>query len=494
VTSSNGATKSADTMASIASGDLAVAAEICAAAPYPVVLLDSGELREVARSPSFPATLPAAGDQDAAWSRLRAVARRVIGCGTAETLTLSGSGRGRRGPTAHVAPVGAPVVCGVVVWLAQPDGMSSSEAERAVAAKSRFLAAASHDLRQPFQAMRLFLGVLMSQVSDPGPQRAGQMLGQALSSGEALLNALLDISTLDAGTVQPKRQVFAIDELCERLVEEMRPQAAEKNLGLRQRLFRAHVGSDPMLVERVLRNLLTNAIRYTRHGRVLLAFRRRGTAIELQVWDTGFGIPKEQLDVIFEEFHQLENPERDRTRGLGLGLAIVRRICRLLDLPVQVRSQLGRGSMFSIMLPCAAPAGEAADEQEAPAVDLAGRRLLVIDDDLLVLESLRATLESWDCDVVAAEDMAGVVSALDEWEPEIILSDLRLRNNLSGFEVIDRIRAILGRPVPAIVLTGETGESQLNEGRRRGLAYLHKPVRSDQLRHVLGNSLEQAAE
>lgn len=230
-----------------------------------------------------------------------------------------------------------------------------AEAQRANQAKTRFLAAASHDLRQPFQAMSLFHHILMSRLEDPGQRDIATKLGEAMNAGSALLNALLDTTALEAGTVKPRLEVFAFQSLAERLATEIAEQAAGKGLALRTVATSAQVYSDPVLLERLLRNLLVNALRYTQAGRILLGCRRRGGRLVVQVCDTGPGIPPAQLERIFDDFYRGgTGAEGDGPRGLGLGLATVRRMSLLLDHPVTVRSMEGRGTVFSVSLPLAA--------------------------------------------------------------------------------------------------------------------------------------------
>ncbi len=372
-----------------------------------------------------------------------------------------------------------------------------AEIERTSAARSRFLASASHDLRQPFQAMRLFLDALCSQITDEKARHTADMLGNAMTAGERLLNALLDISTLDAGTVQPDLQTVALDELLGQLVEEFRPQGQEKGLRLRARLCPGTTVTDPVLFGRIMRNLLSNAIRYTQRGGLLLAMRRRGDQWRIEVWDTGFGVPDEQLTAIFDEFHQLQNPNRDPTRGLGLGLAIVRRLSDLLGTSVDVRSRVGRGTVFSVTIDAAAPlADEPAPDTTATAAAappasggavLAGMTVLAVDDEAMVLTGLQMILESWGCTVAAAGDMREVFAVLDALPepPAVILTDLRLPGTVSGFDVIDRVRRLYNRDIPAVVLSGETAQSALLEGQRRGCSFLHKPLHPGELRQVL---------
>ncbi|KAA0571035.1 hybrid sensor histidine kinase/response regulator [Azospirillum sp. Sh1] len=380
--------------------------------------------------------------------------------------------------------------------IAQLAETMRAEVARTTAARSRFLASASHDLRQPFQAMRLFLDALTTQVEgNARATRTAGMLANAMTAGEQLLNALLDISTLDAGTVEADLQPVSLDAMLQSLAEEFRPQAEEKGLRLRVHLpCRAVTRSDPVLLGRIVRNLLANAIRYTQRGGILLGLRKRDGQWRIEVWDTGFGIPQDKLDVIFDEFHQLTNPARDPTRGLGLGLAIVRRLSVLLSAPVDVRSRSGRGSVFAVTVDrlegeealADTPSATASADQGA-AVPLDGMRILVVDDDSMVLSGLLLTLESWGCAFVSASNMREVFAAVDglEGPPDAILTDLRLPGKVSGFDVIDRVRKLFKADIPAVVLTGETAPESLLEGQRRGCAFLHKPLHPGDLRRVL---------
>lgn len=227
------------------------------------------------------------------------------------------------------------------------------QAEHANAAKSRFLASASHDLRQPFQAMRLFLDILMAMDLDPKAQSALRGLHGAVTAGSELLTALLDVSSFEAGTIQPTVGELDLQEILSEVVAEHVSVAAEQGLRLDLHCVPLTVRSDRVLLKRMVRNLVQNALRYTERGGILIAGRRRGTAVVVQVWDTGCGIAEEQLPSIFEDFYQVGNSARDRSKGLGLGLSIVQRMGRLLDHPVQVTSRLGRGSVFSVTVPAA---------------------------------------------------------------------------------------------------------------------------------------------
>ncbi|WP_448191212.1 sensor histidine kinase [Azospirillum sp. sgz301742] len=241
-----------------------------------------------------------------------------------------------------------------------------AEAERANQAKTRFLATASHDLRQPFQAMSLFHHILMARLHEPKQLEVAGKLGEALAAGNALLNTLLDASALEAGTVQPRFAEVAVNEIVERLATEFADQAAGKGLGFRMVGTSAVVRSDPVLLERMVRNLLVNALRYTDAGAILMGCRRRGASLCIEVWDTGPGIPADQLQRIFEDFYRCDGNRGDNTGGLGLGLSIVRRMAQILDHHIIVRSKVGHGTVFAISMPLIVDAGEAASPAPAP--------------------------------------------------------------------------------------------------------------------------------
>ncbi|HYH22786.1 MAG TPA: MASE3 domain-containing protein [Azospirillum sp.] len=375
---------------------------------------------------------------------------------------------------------------------------SRRAAERANAAKTRFLAAASHDLRQPVQALLLFAHALYGRL-DGHPARAlVDTMRQALDALKTLLDGLLDISKLEAGVVVPKVQPFAVATLLDQLEAEYAPRMAEKGLRLRVVRSSAWVDSDPTLLLRILRNILENALRYTQSGGVLLGCRRGpgGGRLRLVVADTGPGIPRDRLDDIFEEFVQIANAERDRAQGLGLGLAIVKRLANLLDHPVDVRTAPGRGACFTVAAPLArppratAPAGRTA---EAPPEH---GFAVVIDDEAIILDGMRALLESWGFDVetaVSADEALRVIAARRR-PPDVLISDYRLGGGRTGVEAIRAVRGAWGAAVPSILLTGDTGPDRLLEAQRSGVDVLHKPVTPGQLRTLIHTVRERALE
>ncbi len=370
--------------------------------------------------------------------------------------------------------------------LAQRLKIEKEAADRANRAKSSFLAAASHDLRQPIHALGLFIGALRSVAIPAEGARLVEQIERSTQALDGLFNAILDISRLDAGVVEPRPVAFPIRPLIERIVGEHAEEALAKGLDLRCAPCRAVVRSDPILVERILRNLVSNAVKHTQRGRVLVGC-RMGSPLRLQVWDTGAGIPAALQERVFEEYFQVANPERDRAQGLGLGLAIVRRLTDLLGETLVLRSVLGRGSCFSVTLP-RAPAGEVPPPPPADA-DYAPRGLIaVIDDETAVREAMEALLASWGHRTVAAasgEEALARLSALGA-PPDLIICDYRLPSDETGAAVIARLRASLGAHIPAMLVTGDTAPERIAQAQASGLPLLHKPIANARLRAAIG--------
>lgn len=327
-------------------------------------------------------------------------------------------------------------------------------ARRASEAKTRFFAAASHDLRQPFQAMRLFLHILERRLHDEETQMIVGNLGDSMTAGETLLSTLLDMATLEAGSVRSKVKVLAASELVQRLGAEFLPQARSKGLAFKCRSPGVSIRSDPVLLERILRNLLSNAIRYTGTGRILLGCRRRGAALRIEVWDTGPGIPDDKLNAIFEEFYQLDGDRRDgHEQGLGLGLAIVERLARLLDHRLDVRSRVGRGSMFAVEVPVAAAMPPvAAASGLAPRLE--GIRVLLIDGSAAGQSELAVPLEQWSCEVALASSLEAALAHLDAGRvrPDIAVVGRWPSRSPPAAEAVQRVRDRLRRRLPAVVV------------------------------------------
>jgi len=367
-------------------------------------------------------------------------------------------------------------------------------AEESSRAKSRFLAAASHDLRQPLHALSLFVQSLEEAELPRSERKTLENVRRATDAMEELFNALLDVSKLDAGIVEVNRAVVPVRPILERVVGEYKPVAEAKGLRLRSRCRDVYVRTDAVLLERIVRNLVSNAICYTDAGSVLIGCRKARTGVRIDVWDTGPGIPANQRELIFHEFYQAGNPERDRRKGLGLGLAIVDRLSRLLDHPVSVRSQEGRGSVFRVDLPAGDPADYVADSPEPSSVakaDLAGRWIIVIDDELAVQQGAEAVLRKWKCEVTVAGSLAELQACFADTDrvPDLIISDYRLRGNENGIQVIRAIRQEYNIEIPAVLITGDTGPDRLREAQASGLPLLHKPLGPARLRTLLASLL-----
>lgn len=363
-------------------------------------------------------------------------------------------------------------------------------AEQASLAKSTFLAAASHDLRQPVHALGLFVGAL--RAVDMGAEGRGlvQQIESSVAAMDGLFSALLDISRLDAGIVEVHRRPFAIAPFLERICRDYVQDAKTKDLTLVWKKCSAVADTDPVLLERIVRNLVSNAVRYTQNGRIVVGCRRRRAHIAIQVWDTGPGIPPDQHERIFQEYYQIGNTERDRAKGLGLGLAIVQRLTRLLDCPMRLVSRLGHGSCFEVTVPRAIQSG--VDAQEAVDVgSLATGFVLVIDDELAIREAMASLLGGWGHEVITAGSGEEALERLSSCpdRPDLIISDLRLRDNENGIDVVDRLRSEFNEIIPAMLITGDTAPGRLVEARDSGLLLLHKPVPNSKLRATIAHLL-----
>lgn len=381
---------------------------------------------------------------------------------------------------------------------------AKAEAEEANVSKSKFMAAASHDLRQPLQSALLFAGVLRRHVDDEAGQGPLTFLERALDTLKNLLDSLLDMSQLDAGVAVPEVGDVPLGPLIEEIGAAYAPIAASKGLEFRVSPDCAAlaVRSDRVLLGRMLRNLVENAIRYTERGHVRVDCASTGGGstgggVVITVEDSGIGISADQLTKVFEEFHQVGNPERDRSRGLGLGLAIVQRLSRLLDHPVSVGSEPGRGSAFSIRVPRAeAPAGPPAPPEPQPEAPGQGRLAVLVDDDVIVLNALRTIFQSWGYDVVIAGAAEQAIEGLraDGRVPDIVVADYRLREGKVGTDAIAEIRDLFGAEVPGIVLTGEIGPECERDAAALGLSVVHKPITPRELHGAVDRLLGAAAE
>ena len=369
------------------------------------------------------------------------------------------------------------------------------QAEQANLAKSRFLAAASHDLRQPLQTLSLLQGILSKKVrGDPDSLKLVTRLDETLGAMTGMLNTLLDINQLEAGIVRPEVTTFPVSDLLERLKAEFAYHAAARGLSWHVVPSKYFVDSDPRLLEQMIRNLLSNAVKYTERGGVLLGCRRRGEKLRIEVWDTGPGIPAGQLQAIFEEFHQLENPARERSRGLGLGLAIVQRLEDLLGHSVDVRSRPGKGSVFAVEVPigqqeAAKPQLPRTDETTASAG--IGGKILLVEDDPAVREMLELLLADEGYEIMSAAQGAEALqlAARNAQCPDLIIADYNLPNGLSGLQIFTKLQEMFHQKIPVIILTGDISTETLREIARYGCPQLNKPVKMQELTNLIRHLL-----
>lgn len=369
--------------------------------------------------------------------------------------------------------------------------------EAAGLARARFLAAASHDLRQPLYALTLFSSALKVGVTDPAQLSRASLIQECVATLDDLFSELLDLSRLDSGAMQPVPSSFPLDALLEEVNRTFRMVAEKRELRLVLRKTDAWAHTDRTMLARILNNLVSNALRYTADGGVLVGVRAAGPGqVRVEVWDTGTGIAEALQGRVFEEFFQVDTGRRGGERreyGLGLGLATVERLARLLGGQVQLRSRPGRGSVFSVAVPTAVPGtvAPAPPTPEAP-LDLSGLRVLVIDDEPAILEGMRMLLNSWGCEMRSAEDAEQALSQVAHWgPPDIVLSDLKLGSGRSGLQAMDALDHFYAvgpqtpRPFARMIITGETKPEHLQEAVAARIPVMHKPVPPERLREAI---------
>ncbi len=363
------------------------------------------------------------------------------------------------------------------------------EAESANLSKSRFLAAASHDLRQPLHALGLFASALDERVKEAGSRELVGRISQSIGSLETLFDQVLDVSRLDAGAVTAEVRAVPLQPLFDRIANDLSSDAEEKGLALRFVPTARVVRSDPHLLERILRNLVANAIRYTPRGGIVVGARRRGGQVALEVRDSGIGIAEEDRARVFEEFYQVGGGERDRRQGLGLGLAIVKRLCDLMGHDLALESAPGRGSVFRIgMAATAAPEERPPGATPAPAgALLAGTRVVVIDDERDVRDSMVALLRAWGCEAEAFASPREALAARPAGSPppSLLVVDYRLDAGAVGLDAAADLRRAWGAAIPVVIISGESSGAELARIRESGLPLLHKPVPPAKLKSLL---------
>ncbi|MBA1204571.1 response regulator [Pseudomonas capeferrum] len=365
-------------------------------------------------------------------------------------------------------------------------------AQAANLSKDKYLAAASHDLLQPLNAARLLISTLRERRLDNAEQVLVERAHQALEGAEDLLTDLLDISRLDQAAVKPDLELYRLDEVLLPLGSEFQPVAEAAGLALRVRGGQRVIHTDLRLLTRILRNFLSNACRYTEQGRVLLGWRRRGHHLRIEVWDTGRGIAADRLDSIFLEFNQLDVGRAADRKGVGLGLAIVERIARILDCRIEVRSRPGRGSVFSIDVPLS-------HEQPAqplpllPQISLGdplpGRRLLVLDNESSIRQSMASLLSQWGCQVVTAGDLVESLAVLGGQPPDVVLADFHLDDGVTGCDVVRELRSYFACSIAVVMITADRSEQSRRAMQRLKAPLLNKPVKPGKLRAVLSQLL-----
>ena len=377
---------------------------------------------------------------------------------------------------------------------------SRQAAERANQAKMRFVAAASHDLRQPMHALGLYVAHLKRQSHEPSVKETIEQIEVATTAMEDLLNAVLDFSKLAVGAIKPTIAAFLLDQLLLRLESQLAPQAYAKGIAFAVHLSGQTIESDEILLERILRNLALNAIRYTERGDVQLRAVPRGTRVSVQIWDTGIGIPKGEQEKIFDEYYQVDNRARDRRRGLGLGLAIVRQLADLLGHKLRLRSAVGKGSVFMLDVPmgCVASFPTVGPDSVVTQADLLqGACVLLVDDDPLALDSMITTLHDFGCAVIAATSGPEAITRIQTSDraPHFIISDYRLGARENGIDVIRMVRQHhvealdFEAAIPAVLVSGDTSPDELQKVLDAGLTMLHKPVKPAELRRTMNEML-----
>lgn len=377
---------------------------------------------------------------------------------------------------------------------------AKEEAEHASTAKTRFLAAASHDLRQPLQALNLFVYALEGKEKDEEKREIITLIRNSLDSLKELLNTLLDISKLEAGVVQANMKDFAAGSMIERIRSELTAVAWANDLQLKTVASSTLVHSDPSLLETTVRNLVDNAIKYTEQGRVLVGCRHCGDRLRFEVWDTGPGIPADQRTLIFQDFYQIDNEARRRTQGLGLGLSIVKRMADLMGCAMGCESTMGKGSVFWIEVPVSLTSSVSdlrviprPTDDHHPAGE---GHIVLIEDDEQVLAGLKSLLEAKGYTILAVHEgnrafLADSFAATQR-APDLIVADYRLESQITGSEAIQTVREIMGREIPAIIITGDTAPERLREAKKSGFPILHKPVRPEALIAAVRQALAEA--
>lgn len=379
-----------------------------------------------------------------------------------------------------------------------------ADSERLNTEKSQFFAAASHDIRQPLQAINFLVNALRTGNTKPKDDELFERLENSVESMSDLLNSLLDVSKLDAHVIIPKPQHLLLEPILQRLQGELDPFAKAKDINLVTECGNDIVFADAILLEQVLNNLLSNAIRYTSSGTITLSVQKNSQSnnfeyINISVKDTGIGIgiAHEDQEVIFNEFHQIHNPERDQNKGLGLGLSIVNRLCALQDWPLSLVSELGLGSCFSFKVPKGNSEFIQAPKKADMNKSLGAIDVILVDDNESIRFSLSNILENWGCQIRSFEstnDACEAIKQSPDWKPNLVISDYRLRNNVTGIEAIDKVKKSLGYPITAMVITGDTAPEEMMKIKESGFIVMHKPIKPAKLRLMITQKMKSIIE
>ena len=378
----------------------------------------------------------------------------------------------------------------------QSEGLQNAkiDAERANKAKSLFLASASHDLRQPLNAMQMYIAALQSKVKDKEILRIIEDINSVSMSTARLLNALLDVSELEVGAIKPRFESFSVNNMLISIFQSFLPLAKDKGLNFRVVPSSLYVRSDPALLERILGNFMSNAIRYTNKGSVLIGCRKRGDKVVIEVWDTGCGISDDQMSLIYEDFYQIENKERDRGKGLGLGLALAKRLAESLEHSINSKSTLGAGSCFSVAVDIAENNTENNQEESFMNImNLSGTNILLVEDDMDVLKATKQLLESWGCKVKTARNKDEVMNLIKENpydNPDIILADNRLPGDASGIDITYLIQEKLQASIPCVIMTGDVERNHVQSIIDQGFPVLLKPIQPAKFRAMLSHLIQ----
>jgi len=378
--------------------------------------------------------------------------------------------------------------------LLEEVGEAKEAAEKANLAKSQFLASASHDLRQPLHAQGILLEALKLRLHN---SEHSELLNKTIQSNEALhslFDALLEISQLDAGTMAVNLSHQPINQICQQVVNEYQLIAQQKGLSLSLHSHDCTAVTDPILINRILRNLVSNAVKFTRSGEINVAVTCDNTNAYIIVSDTGIGIPESQQEHIFDEYYQLDNKARDRSKGIGLGLALVRRMCQLLKHDIRVESKVNKGTQFHLTLPLGNKNEVTVKQEQTISGSIENLNILIIDDEQPILDAMTVMLTDWSCHPQGFTTLDDAELAIDtgSCRPDIIISDYRLANDVTGLDVIHRLHHKLGKEVPALLVSGDTDPVLLERIHKHNFYLLHKPLKAFQLKKVIRILLEDA--